>query len=64
MFTVGSLIKDPQGNEWQVIQTWTYGECACFALLGLSTVVANQFGGAKFKRGDAIFIRPRFNNTQ
>ena len=58
MFSIGSTIRDRQGNLWVVTQTWTHDEFLCVALIGaLQTPVAGQMGGARFKSGDEIYIK-------
>jgi hypothetical protein len=58
MFSIGSTIRDRQGNQWTVAQTWTYEEYLCLALVGVpNTPVEGQMGGARFRSGDEIFIR-------
>ena len=60
MFSTGSIIRDKQGNEWVVTQTWTYKTYLCVALIGAANGPMNgQLGGARFTGGDEIFIRRR-----
>ena len=58
MFSIGSTIRDKQGNLWVVTQTWTYQAYLCVALIGApNTPMMGQMGGARFRSGDEIFIR-------
>lgn len=58
MFSIGSTIKDREGNEWIVTQTWTYSRFLCIALIGATNgPLIGQMGGARFKGGDEMLIK-------
>ena len=58
MFSIGSIIRDRQNNEWVVAQTWTYEEYLCLALTGVAHgPTAGQMGGVRFRSGDEIYIK-------